>query len=763
MGVEEDELELVDQIVFRARHDHLSDLRREIFRGALAGQTYEEIAASLGYTENYVKEEGAILFRTLSDVLGERVNKTNFRAALERYHRPAGSDPNFIGREVAIAELNQLIEQGAKLVLIQGEGGKGKTTLARKYFKTQGFDRCLELWMAAETRNITLVESVVEEWLRRDFNEEPGRDFGINLDRLKRKLRDETQRIGILIDNLETALDKNGKFVDEHRPYVDLLRTLSDPSVRSITLITSRERLSESSVTVERYGLQGLDEQSWRQFFRNRGIHSESTAIAEMCRAYGGNAKAMKLFSGVILHDFDGDVDGFWQEASCDLLIEPELKDLVASQFNRLAMVAPEVHQLLCRLGCYRYQEIHYVPLEGLTCLLWDVPEEQRRGIIRALQDRSLIEIRKGKYWLHPVIRAEAIARLRRSDDWQTTHQKAAEFWISSVQRVETVDDALRNLEAYYHYLEIQDFERACDVLYEAKNNRWGGQLGLGWLFHRLGLLQQMISAITGIIPNVQPDYRTGALYNLLGYTYRLAGSIHEAIACHQQADQIAEQLNIEKLKIAALFNQGLCLRDLGELETAVTLFNSVHLLANSNQDYQEYILYSLCCLAYLKSRLGLVDEAYSFAEQAQYHLTATTKSTFWGQGYSLLFLGSTYRNLGEWELALQFYQDTIQLSEANQFTQIRAKALHSLARLHREQNNLTQALELHLEAIGLLDKLGAKCDLGEACYHLGLTYQSLGDRAQAEAQFLKSLQIFTDIQALKQSEQVQHALQTLI
>jgi hypothetical protein len=93
----EDDLELVDQIVFGVTNEHLSDLRRDIFRGALAGQTYEEIAASLGYTENYVKEEGSILFR-ISDGLGERVNKTNFRAALSRYQLQPTLDPNFIGQ-----------------------------------------------------------------------------------------------------------------------------------------------------------------------------------------------------------------------------------------------------------------------------------------------------------------------------------------------------------------------------------------------------------------------------------------------------------------------------------------------------------------------------------------------------------------------------------------------------------------------------------------------------------------------------------------
>lgn len=59
----------------------------------------------------------------------------------------------------------------------------GKTTLARQYLKSQGFDRVIELLMAKETENITALESAIEEWLKQDFQEEPGPDFGVTLGR----------------------------------------------------------------------------------------------------------------------------------------------------------------------------------------------------------------------------------------------------------------------------------------------------------------------------------------------------------------------------------------------------------------------------------------------------------------------------------------------------------------------------------------------------------------------------------------------------
>lgn len=172
--------------------------------------------------------------------------------------------------------------------------------------------------MAKERQNITSVESVIEEWLKRYFDEEPGREFGITLDRLRHKLRDESKKIGILIDNLEPALE-NGIFIEEHRRYVELLRLLTEQDVHSVTLITSREPLYENS-SVCLYQLNELSIESWHHFFESCNINSGSSpldntsVLSQMHQAYGGNAEAMFVLSGAIQNECQGDLEVYWQE-----------------------------------------------------------------------------------------------------------------------------------------------------------------------------------------------------------------------------------------------------------------------------------------------------------------------------------------------------------------------------------------------------------------------------------------------------------------
>jgi tetratricopeptide (TPR) repeat protein/transcriptional regulator with XRE-family HTH domain len=695
-------------------------------------------------------------------------------------------DPNFVGRESAIADLNALTAKEAKVILIQGAGGVGKTTLARKYLADKFGDKVIEFPIAKETKDIAPIEGLLEQCLR-SLGEEPGRDFLVSLTRLKEKL--QTEAMGVLIDNLEPALDGFGRLIEAHRRYLELLRILSDPTVKSITLITSREALGEG-VDISLYRLPILDLEAWQTYFYNRGVTDNNQAIEQIWSAYQGNALAMKLLSERVFLDYAGDIVTFGKEQQ-KLGTLLNVENLVEEQFERLENIYPDAYKLLCRVGCYRYQDVKNVPLEGLFCLLWDVAESQRGQVINALRDRSLVDYSNGKYHLHPLIRNEAINRLRNSEDWKKSNIEAAEFWTENVTNIDTVNDSLKALEAYYHYFNIDDYEKASQVILLPRNNKFQVLENLGEAFCRLGLLERMIACANKLIPYLDEGYllidkslSLVALYNLLGALHSYRGEITRSIKCYQISGGICEryiqmaQESEQKLFWKKQLNKvcyfiGLCKVDLFELEEAKTFFEKAlnsymlefcHKNGFNESEIKVAKIDILVYMAFLYSCLSQEEEARKLANELL--IDIFDKDLFfssWTKGYNPLFLGITFKNLGEFEKSFNMYYHAIEYAKASSFNQIEATALIYLGELYRIQEKYETALDYHFQSIEILHKIGAKCDLAEAYFQLALTYQAMGDQPNSQTYFDKALELWgpEKIDAPKQIERVKKAMQT--
>jgi tetratricopeptide (TPR) repeat protein len=532
---------------------------------------------------------------------------------------------------------------------------------------------------------------------------------------------------------------------------------------------------------VQHYPLRSLSVQAWSQFFQSRSISIETPALATLHDAYGGNAKAMDIISGAVLEDFSGDVEAYWQANQDDLFIERDLEDLVTKQFDRLQELDPDAYKLLCRMGCYRYQDVPTVPIEGLFCLLWDVPENRHRRVIKTLQDRSIVDFEKDEFWLHPVIREEAIARLRRSDSWEAANLKSANFWEASVQSIENINDAIRAFETCFHHLTIRNFDRAGYFFLSKRKDKSVGYnlIELGRSFNRLGLFRPMIEPISTVIENTTSSYLTSRLYGLLSLPYRIVGKPLKAIEYNYQSIKLAEDylesliqkgdedlLEFKFLKLNSLLQIGLCQLDLWELEKAHDIFcesSKIEQEIKVNCSSSEAIKYNFgkyganCFLVFTKTCLQPDRRELAIINEIYQGMKLNSKI---GTGYRLIFLGAAYKNLGEFNRALEIYQEVVNHSEKFQYLGPDAIALRHIGEVYMRKKNFSLAISSHIRAIDLFSKTGAFGDLAKTYYQLGLTYRENGEVEKSHESFQEAIRLFGEMEAPKQVERVRQSMQ---
>ena len=798
-------VELANSWVFAKLEENLSDIQKAIIQQILEGQKLKNIEF-LGYANSSIQREYAPkLWRLLEEVTGdEKVGVKNLQVILERLQKrelPKVSDTitaqaeeregensqiqeisesyienvlcysserDFVGRDAAITHINKLVNEGRKIIVIQAAGGVGKTTLAKQYL-TQ-FDLILPLEMAKDKETITAVESVVEEWLKQYFKEEPGREFGITLSRLKTQLK--TRKVGVLIDNLEPALDEKGRFVEKHNGYVRLLGILADENVQSVTLITSRERLCDDRVNgIYHYPLSVLDVTAWKEFFTFYQIKIDTFSLAAMHKVYGGNAKAMDILLGVMREDYKGDMAAYWQE-NCTF-VETELKNLVESQFNRLQILDTEAYKLLCRLGCFRYQDVPRVSIDALLALLWDISEEKQKNVIKSLRNRCLVEFEKGEYWLHPVIREQGIERLKASGEWEEVNRKAAEFWTESVKRVETIDDGRKAFEAYYNCVNISKMELAVEIIIKERDNSLEKGERLSDSLYRLGIFEKVTLAVDSLLKYIYSDYYLSIIYNLKGDNLGKL-KIKDYIKYHTISKKLADKClksgadnkyrkldynqitQIKKLRLYALFNIGHLKIFLGEIEEALSYFKELESLLQI--DWIECQTHPWYFLAFIYSCFGDRKKTYSYIEQVNHNFSEISAYA-WSRGYSIYVLAQTYSNLKDYQSSFEMYHRAISYSEEINFTELKSISLTGLAELNRKQGKFEQAISDNFESIKLLNIIEAKFYLAEAYYQLGLTYQKMGEPENSHTNFNEAIQLFNEMEAPNQDEKVEKAI----
>ncbi|HEY9826723.1 MAG TPA: NB-ARC domain-containing protein, partial [Stenomitos sp.] len=163
-------------------------------------------------------------------------------------------------------------------------------------------------------------------------------------------------------------------------------------------------------------------------------------------------------------------------------------------------------------------------------------------------------------------------------------------------------------------------------------------------------------------------------------------------------------------------------------------------------------------CLALAQSHLGQRDAARATADAVYRSLFGDRPHENRGSAaYFIQILGQVYVNLAQFEVAESLFAKALSFSESSHYTQVQGKTLTGLAIMQRQRGEGTPAIATHQQAIALLERLGAKCDLAEAYYQLGLTHLQRED-GQHKPAFETAIALFQSMSAPQQVAKVQRS-----
>ncbi|MEG4121012.1 response regulator [Microcoleus sp. N9_B4] len=116
-------LELIESALESKTSKTLSLLEKEILKAAWENATYSVIADSLYLSIGHIKDLAAILWQRLSEVMGEKVTKNNFRSVLEKQNTTsaianAKGDRRFANAKVGESDLHQLETCKGNIVIV---------------------------------------------------------------------------------------------------------------------------------------------------------------------------------------------------------------------------------------------------------------------------------------------------------------------------------------------------------------------------------------------------------------------------------------------------------------------------------------------------------------------------------------------------------------------------------------------------------------------------------------------------------------------
>jgi tetratricopeptide (TPR) repeat protein len=412
------------------------------------------------------------------------------------------------------------------------------------------------------------------------------------------------------------------------------------------------------------------------------------------------------------------------------LLPENVVEVLVGEAFNRLDPAAEKVMQALAVYA-------RPVTPAAIDYLLQPhLPGVNSAPIANRLVNMHFARREAGRYYLHPVDRAYAFARIPEGEEsdrlaedsppytqFALLHRGAEYFKQARKPREDwkTIEDLAPQLAEFDLRYNGQDYDTAAAVLLDIDYD----YLHL-WGHYRL--MVELHERLQGKLSD--PQLKIGSVGNLGSAYYRM-GQLRKAIACHEQALNNAREIKDRRGEGPSLGNLGLCYADLGQTARAIDYHEQALIINRETGDRRGEGI-RLSNLGNCYANLGQTTRAIDYYEQALVIDQEIGERS--SEAIALSNLGNCYADLGQTTRAMEYYEQSLGIAH-----EIRNRLMESANLAYKgsilvDQGEWEKAVELYNQAMQVADEIGNAQFQSAARKGLALAHLYAGDLPAARA-----------------------------
>ncbi len=674
----------------------------------------------------------------------------------------------FVGRRATLHDIRRRVRQGERVIVIQGLGGLGKSTVAAHLLPMLADkpEQCWTLWCQEAESEADPAAALVTQlhayghecfgtgWSAALHEAERSTDPAERFVRVLRSAARRLSRIVLHFDNLDSLLVGPG-----HAAAGDSFGTWASPTLRRIwervshlaagaaniyILASTRYRPASFSGALIPLSPMPLDAMfrltAWFPALRRLSVASRARLVARL----HGQPLAVEYANTLIGDALQAwaSLHGEWtsssrpgeeiQQQEWDEIVEPALPDVEVQLGDDLLLSAiwervlgePERRML------YRMAVLRRPAARELMALLGNEDEARDASASRLekLLGTSLVTrfqlsedligggIRRTiAYGLHPVTkRFVQRAFAGASEDRRSAHRRLGELLEG---RAEVSPNLETTIEAGHHLLEAGFRDRAIKQLRSAA----------GWFNEHdrpgrgLDLLLPFISE--SVHPSL-PGPLAGAVLSTVGRSFLQLSKAEEAVKLIGQAIGIFREFGERDEEARALDNLGTAYASLGQQERALDAYERELAIYRTLHDRMgESVAIGNSGLAY--AGLGQHEEAIGLYER-QLALVREIAHRV-GEGNALMNMGSSLDQLGQSAKAIQCYEQAVATFRADGYSRGEGQAIAKLGRACTKLGRFEQAISYLEQALVIWRRLRSGGGVVATLQALGAAYAASG------------------------------------